>query len=183
MWHGLCIIGTLKSRFSPFLVEKDVKTIAARTFLILLLVLGPVCAALAAEGTPAEPPDPFASLIRLAGSMVVVIGLIIGAALLTKKFLERARFGAPQDKLLRVHQVLSLGGKRQIFVLDVGSDMLVVGAAGDNMRLLTKLPNTMGEVTPVEAAEPADGESFARMLGARTSDQPAGPASQGEVTT
>lgn len=164
-------------------MEKDVKTIAARTFLILLLVIGPVCAALAAEEPPAGPPDPFASLIRLAGSMVVVVGLIIGAALLTRKFLARARFGSTQDKLLHVHQVLSLGGKRQIFVLDVGSDMLVIGAAGDNIRLLTKLPNTMGEVMPVEAAEPADNKSFARVLGARTSDQPAGPASQGEVTT
>jgi flagellar biogenesis protein FliO len=165
------------------LVEKDVKTIAPRAFLILLLVIATACAALAAEETPAEPPDPFASLVRLAGSMVVVIGLILAAALVTKKFLERARFGAAQDKLLRVHQVLSLGGKRQIFVLDVGSDMLVVGAAGDNIRLLTKLSNTMGEITPVEATEPADDQSFARLLGARTSDQPAGPASHGEATT
>ncbi|NQT20819.1 MAG: flagellar biosynthetic protein FliO [Planctomycetes bacterium] len=159
------------------------KTIAARTFLTLLLVIVPACIVLATEEPPPGPPDPLDSLFRLAGSMAIVIGLIVAAALATKKLLARARFGTGQDKLLRVHQVLNLGGKRQVFVLDVGTDMLVVGAAGDNMRLLTRLENVPSEATPVDAPEPSDRSSFAQILGAHASDRPAGQASEGDATT
>lgn len=85
-------------------------------------------------------PDPFMTLVRLAASMAIVIGLIIGAAVVSKKALARMRFGQGPRKLLEVRQAVNLGGKRQVFVIEAGRHLLVVGAAGENMRLLARLP-------------------------------------------
>jgi len=137
-----------------------VKTSAEKAILLLILFVAPACAALAGEGDPAPSPDPFASLIRLAGSMAIVIGVILGAALLTKKLFARARSALGPDRTLRLHQTESLGAKRQIYVLDVGETMLVVGAAGDSMRLLAKLPKPACETAD---APPADA-SFEKTL-------------------
>ena len=143
------------------------KTTAEKAILFLILCVAPACAALAGEGGPAPSPDPFASLIRLAGSMAIVIGVILGAALLTKKLFARARSALGPDRVLRVHQTESLGAKRQIYVLDIGETMLVVGAAGDSMRLLAKLPKTACET----AGRPPADASFQEALAPGAPDQ------------
>ena len=142
---------------------------ASRALLVLIVFALVPCAALAAEDAPPAPADPFTSLIRLVGSMVLVIGLILAAAFVTKKVFAKARFRGGQNKLLRVQQTESLGGRRQILVLDVGESMLVVGAAGDNMCLLAKLPKSACETPDA----PGDEASFEEMLSAGAADRPA----------
>jgi len=52
--------------------------------------------ACAEEPAPAVVPDPFESLLRLAGSMVIVIGLIVAAAYGAKKLMARVRVAGPR---------------------------------------------------------------------------------------
>jgi len=143
-------------RFSPgSTVQNFLRIISASIFLFII-----TCGtASAASETPASI-DPFETLLRLAGSLVIVVGLIIGAALLSKKVFSRMRFGGGQARLLEVRQSVNLGGKRYVFVLSIGPSLLVVGAAGENMRLLAKLPKEVYD----RPNATDDGGSFEHMI-------------------
>ena len=97
--------------------------------------------ACAEEPAAAVVPDPFESLLRLAGSMVIVVGLIVAAAYGARKLMARVRIAGPR-RLMLVRQAINLGGKRQVYALEIGPSVLVIGAAGDQMRLLARLPKT-----------------------------------------
>lgn len=107
--------------------------------------------ACAEEPAPAVVPDPFESLLRLAGSMVIVIGLIVAAAYGAKKLMARVRVAGPR-RMMAVRQAINLGGKRQVYALEVGPSLLVIGAAGDQMRLLARLPKA--DCEPAEQDAP-----------------------------
>ena len=94
--------------------------------------------------------------MRLAGSMVVVVGLIVGGAYAAKKIFARVRLGGGPRKLMQVRQAINLGGKKQIFALEIGQSVLVVGAAGDSLRLIAKIPKA--------ACEQAEQETFDNVM-------------------
>ena len=116
---------------------------------VLTMSLG---SAFAEEPAPAAVPDPFESLLRLAGSMVIVVGLIVAAAYGARRLMARVRIGGPR-RMIQVRQAINLGGKRQVYALEVGPSLLVIGAAGDQMRLLARLPKA--DCQPVEQDAPA----------------------------
>jgi flagellar biogenesis protein FliO len=116
--------------------------------------------AMAGEDNPEKkdgPADPFPSLLRLAGSMAIVVALILGAAFVAKKVFARSRFGNNRNKVLQVRQAMNLGARRQVFVFDVGENTLVVGATSEHMRLLEKMPRL--EEQPDERP-PVNGGTF-----------------------
>lgn len=135
--------------------------------LVFLLII--TCGNALGDGDAPAAIDPFETLLRLLGSLAIVIGLIIGAALLSRKVFSRMRFGGGQARLLEVRQSVSLGGKRHVFVLSIGPSLLVVGAAGDAMRLLAKLPKEVYDRPAADA--PADAAGFEHLVGEARSAQ------------
>ena len=84
--------------------------------------------------------------------MAIVLGLVVGAGWVARRFYSRLHLGRGPRRLAAVRQAISLGGKRQIVLLEVGSSVLVVGAAGDSMRLLAKIPKADCEAGVEEPA-------------------------------
>ena len=151
------------------------KTIIKQSILILIILLFLAYGALAEDGEN-KPPDPFSSLVRLAASMAIVIGLILGAAFATKKLFARARFSGSQDNPLHIRQTVGLGAKRQVFVFEIGESMLVVGASGEGMRLLAKLPRAAEHhVEPPAMEQGAAFEEVLRANAAGTSSRTEAP--------
>ena len=137
-------------------MNKLLRIISAPVFLFIN-----TCGIALAEGDAPAGVDPFETLLRLVGSLAIVVGLIVGAALLSKKVFSRMRFGGGQARLLEVRQSVNLGSKRHVFVLSIGPSLLVVGASGDSMRLLAKLPKEVYD----RPSPNADGGSFAHIIG------------------
>lgn len=106
-----------------------------------------------------EAPSGWALLGRLLGSLAIVLGLIVVAAYVLKRMMASSRLSAGRGKFLDVIQVTPLGGKRQILLVRVAGRLLVIGASGDNLSLLTELPDedaaaTASEKTPQPVAAP-----------------------------
>ena len=90
--------------------------------------------------TPVSEQDPFGALMRLVGSMIIVLGVIIAGAFFSRRMLDRMRVHGGRERLVNVRQVVGLGARKQVFVLDAGPHTLIIGSSGDSMRLLAKLP-------------------------------------------
>ena len=86
-----------------------------------------------------DAPSGWALLGRLAGSLVVVLGLIVVSAYVFKRMLSRSKL-VPGGGLVEVLQALPLGGKRQIYLVKIAGRVLVVGASGEQISLLAELP-------------------------------------------
>lgn len=83
--------------------------------------------------------DPFASLIKMLSSLLLVLALILGISFGVKRFL-RSRFS--QWKSAPLVQVLStayLGPKKEVSVISVGEQYLVLGVTSHQISLLTRL--------------------------------------------
>lgn len=83
--------------------------------------------------------DPFTSLIKMLSSLVLVLALILGITFGVKRFL-RSRFS--QWKTAPLVQVLStayLGPKKEVSIISVGEQYLVVGITPNHISLLTRL--------------------------------------------
>jgi len=105
------------------------------------------------EADVPEAPSGWAVLGRLFGSLAIVLGLIVLTALLLKRMLVNSKH-TPGGKLVEVIQTFPLGPKRQIYLVKVAGRVLVVGGSGDNLSLLTDLPENevVAGAQTVEAA-------------------------------
>ncbi len=94
--------------------------------------------------------DPFASLVKMLSSLLLVLALILGIAFGVKRFL-RSRFS--QWKTAPLVQVLStayLGPKKEISIISVGEQYLVVGITPNQISLLTRLEHAPFETNLTE---------------------------------
>ncbi len=72
------------------------------------------------------------------GSLILVLLLLAGSALVAKRFLKKTRFAPSGEKVLSVVDAVPLGPKRQVYVLQVYERKLVVAATEQNVSLLTE---------------------------------------------
>ncbi len=91
------------------------------------------------------------------GSLVLVLLLLAGSALVAKRFLKKTRFAPSGEKVLSVVDAVPLGPKRQVYVLQVYERKLVVAATEQNVSLLTEfteeeISRLVAEVTNPVAA-------------------------------
>jgi len=107
---------------------------------------------------PVNEQDPFGALIRLVGSMIIVLGLIVAAAFISRRMLNRMRVHSSRQRMVNVSQVVALGAKKQVFVLEAGQHTLIIGSSGDSMRLLAKLPRYESQL-PAAAGSGNPGDS------------------------
>ena len=96
-------------------------------------------------------------LARMAGSLLVVLGLVWGSAFLLRRWYQgEKRFGG-RGRLIEVQDVVPLGGKRFVYTLKARDRLLVVGVTPENMQLLCEM-DAVGEEPEADSdvEEPED---------------------------
>jgi len=109
--------------------------------LIPLVALAPVSAR--AAGTEALPELGF-SLLRVAGSLVLVLALLLALAALFRRARNVARSSHRGPRLETVDR-LDVGARREIRVVRAGERTLVVGITEERMELLCELDDVAPE--------------------------------------
>lgn len=92
----------------------------------------------AAVGAKADPSRHFT---RMAGSLLAILAVFIGAALLLKKYaggLKKLPFGK-KERLIQVVATHYLGAKKSISLVKVTGEYMVVGVSNDGISLISKL--------------------------------------------
>jgi len=104
-----------------------------------------------AEATNSVPisqtlPDAGVSLVRVIGSLALVIGLFLAGAWLFKNW---RRISLPNSKLpkLNIFETRSLGARQSIFVVGYEKQRFLVAASPTGVNLITHLPDAAEEET------------------------------------
>jgi flagellar biogenesis protein FliO len=118
--------------------------------------------------------DFFEGLLKTLSSLAVVLALVVLAAAGARRWLvPKLAHDAARQPLRLVHS-LSLGGRRNIMVLEVGLRTLVIGATAQHLTLLTEFEHHDEATIPAPAPQsPNVGEGFTPSLPGRAGINPA----------
>ncbi|MBI3803011.1 MAG: flagellar biosynthetic protein FliO [Nitrospirae bacterium] len=97
--------------------------------------------------------DPFWNLVKVGASLLLVLGIIALTAYAVKRFLG-GRLGLWRTQpLIQVLSTTYLGPKKEIAVIEVGKEYLVVGITATQISLLTRLEGPPLPAKPIETRE------------------------------
>ena len=117
-----------------------------------------------ASGTLSTSAQSTASSLRVAGLWLLLLGLGGGALVWVRRKQKQARAGKNSARLNVVERV-SLGGHRELLLIQACDRLLVVGVNSTQMSLLSDLPTEHSPSQPfahvLQAQESAPGEAFA----------------------
>lgn len=82
-------------------------------------------------------PSPTLDLLQVILSLVVILGLIIGAAWFAKRFMLTSTQTGATIKMLGG---INLGGRERVMLLEVADQWIVVGVAPGHVSTLTTMP-------------------------------------------
>lgn len=83
--------------------------------------------------------DPWVSLVKMISALLLVLALILVSAYLVKRFF-RTRLGRWKNApLIQVLSTTYLGPKREVSIIEVGNQFLVVGVTPYQISLLSHL--------------------------------------------
>jgi len=107
-------------------------------------------------------PDAGASLLRVMGALVLVIGIFLGGAWMFRNW---RRFALQQGRgpKLQVLETRPLGGRHAIYVLGYEQQRFLISASPSGVSLLSHLP-AAADNDPVAAASTASRPAFAQAL-------------------
>ena len=111
-----------------------------------------------AEPGPPEPPGLLSLAGRVIGSLAVVTGLIVVTGLVLRRYVGGSKAPTTSRKVSELVEVTPLGGKRYLYLIRVADRLLVVGAGGDRLSLLSEIRDP--EVLAQVAAQPRRSEFF-----------------------
>ena len=105
------------------------------------LALGLTAPVLASE-LPAAAPGPMATTGKVMASLVLILVMIAGLALLARRLqhLKWLQTGRQDDVAIRTAGVLNLGVKEKLLVVDVGGKRLLLGVTAQQITTLAELP-------------------------------------------
>jgi len=84
-------------------------------------------------------PDPFSSLLKMSSALLLVLGIILLVAYGAKRFL-RSRFSTwKRESPVQVLSTTYLGPKKEVSVIEVGQEYLLVGVTPNQISLLAHL--------------------------------------------
>ena len=83
-------------------------------------------------------PDMLATLLKMLSALALVLAGL-GLFFMLSKRVMRKNIGAQGGKMIRVLASQYVGLKKNISLVEIPGAILVVGIAGDNIRLLTKI--------------------------------------------
>ena len=98
----------------------------------------------------------FGGGMKAFGSLLLVLSIIFAIAFILRRYLP-GYFGISEDRrLVRVVETVSLGDKRNLTLVRVGSDRLLLGCTANSISVLEKIQFPIEDA--VEAPNPTDGE-------------------------
>jgi len=86
--------------------------------------------------------DPLSSLVKMLSSLLIVLALILLFAYLVKRFLGSRPGRWRSEPMIQLLSTTYLGPKRQISVIEVGQEYLVVGVTPNQISLITRLEHS-----------------------------------------
>ena len=110
------------------------------------------------ESGPPESPSMTGVVSRVLGSLAIVVGLIFLTGLVLRRYLGGAKAPTSSRKVSELVEATPLGGKRVLYVIRVADRLLVVGAGGEQLTLLSEI--TDPEVLAQVAAAPRRSDFF-----------------------
>lgn len=96
--------------------------------------------------------DVLTSIVKMLSALAVVLGLMIAAAWVMRRVLQRTGTGGAADEgMIRIVSSRYLGPKSSILVMDILDRIVVVGLSGGRMTLLATIsdPEAVGRVRSV----------------------------------
>lgn len=89
---------------------------------------------------------------RAAGSLLVVLALLLGAAYVARTYGLAGAGSAKSPGRLKIEERLALGGRQTISIVRYGRRRYLVGSDQNGLKLLTEIPRRTGDDKP-EIAE------------------------------
>lgn len=83
--------------------------------------------------------DFFSSLIKMVSALAVVLGIMIAAMYFLRKFIKGAGTGVDDGKFIKIISTRYIGPKCSIMLMDVLSNIIVVGIANNQITMLTTI--------------------------------------------
>jgi flagellar biosynthetic protein FliO len=77
--------------------------------------------------------------------MLLLVGLIGGGAWLVLKKLPGRLGGNSRSRHITVNETVSLGPRKQLYIVQVGSRQFLIAGTADNIRLLSDVTDVLGE--------------------------------------
>lgn len=96
--------------------------------------------------------DPFWNLIKVGASLLFVLGIMALTAYAAKRFLGSKLGRWRSQPLIQVLATTHLGPKKEIAVIEVGKEYLVVGITPTQISLLTRLEEPPLPSAPIETS-------------------------------
>ncbi len=108
-------------------------------------------------------PNAGLSLLRVAGSLALVLALFFGGVWLFKNW-QRMAVGRGRTPKLQVMEARPLGPRQALYVVAYEHQRFLVAASPAGVSLLTHLPETDVEALPAPAALPSFTDALQRVL-------------------
>jgi len=99
---------------------------------------------------------------RMVGSLILIIGLIVGAYLVMKRFRLGGVTGS-SGPTMRILGTLNLAPKRAVALIEIGDQWLVLGVGTENISLLSKMERPL-EQLGIPSEHETRKESFLAVL-------------------
>jgi flagellar protein FliO/FliZ len=88
----------------------------------------------------------FPSFLKMLAALAIVLGLMIGAMYVLKRFLHQTVPGMDDGQTIRILSTRYLGPKNSIMLVDVLGQLMVIGLSNQQMSLLT----TISDIRAIE---------------------------------
>ncbi len=122
---------------------------------------------LAADGADAGGIDMTMTMLRTAGALAMIIGMLLAAVWFLRRF-GGARFGGGMGSMIQVMDTRMIGPRRYVTVLRVGGRTLAVGVTEQNMTLLAELSDEdLTSNDPGGTAPPGFAEALGKITGGK----------------
>lgn len=108
----------------------------------------------------------FWSFVKMLASLAMVIGLMIGALYLVKRYFHKSPAAADSTSVIRVVASHHLGPKNSLVLVDVLGQLVLLGVSGQQIANLTAITDPVARelLNRLRAAEglPGPADSFSR---------------------
>lgn len=101
--------------------------------------------------------DETTSPVQVLVSLLVVVAVMVGVLWGISRLMRRARLAPGRDRVLDLVDALSLGGKRQVYVVSYKDRTLLLGCGNEDIHLLAEYASDEFDAAPAEdrTKEPA----------------------------
>jgi flagellar protein FliO/FliZ len=100
--------------------------------------------------------------LKMIGSLMVVLGLILGLFYALKRLRLRPFQGGP-SRQMRLIATLNLAPKRALSLVELNGQWLVIGVGAESVRLITRMDRP-AETEALASADAGNGRGFQALL-------------------